>query len=419
MTTDTQTAPRIGKRYGLIALLFFGTALAYLDRQVIALLKPTLEVEFSWSDGDFARLGSAFSLAMALCIIFSGWIVDRFGVRKTYTIAVIFWSIAGIAHALATTVQQFVIARIFLAVGESVNGPAAVKSAAQYFPIAQRSVALGVITAATSIGAIVAPLAIPPIAIIWGWHAAFIVTGALGFVWAAAWWLGTRNLTPAVQVEKAVKHKVDWGALLRDRTTWAVVGAKIIADWVFWFMLFWTPDLFHKVFKLSQAEIGGPIALTYTMAAFGALSGGFLFPYLLKRGFTVNKSRKLALALYAAFILPLPLALQVPSPWTGAMLIGLAMFTHNGFATNIFGMTADVVPLQRVGTVMAVGSVASNLSGFAMIEFAGWSLTNGHGYAPLFAMGAVAYLLAVLWIHIMIPVIKPAEEDIAAAPSAA
>lgn len=399
-------------RIVLIALLFFGTALAYLDRQVLSLLKPTLVALFAWSDQDFAHLGSVFSLATAATILFAGWFVDRVGVRRSYALAVGLWSLAGMAHALATTVQQFVMVRVLLAITESVNGPAAVKAAAQYLPVSLRSIGLGFITAATSIGAIVAPLAIPPLALAFGWQSAFLITGLLGFVWIAAWWTGTRGLVPAVAPGPiAPRTSFGWGDILRDRRTWAVVGAKLIADWVFWFVLFWAPDLFNKVFHLSQAELGGPIALTYAMAAFGAVSAGFLFPLLLRAGCSMNKARKLGLLFFSLLIIPLPLALQVDSPWLGAVLIGLAMFAHNGFATNIFGFTADVVPLQRVGTVMALGSVASNLSGMTMIEFAGWCLTYGYGYWPMLAMASIAYLLAVAWIHVAVPVIRTQPES--------
>lgn len=415
---DHVTRRRGSMRAVLIVLLFFGTALAYLDRQVLSLLKPTLVTLFHWSDQDFAHLGSAFSLATAGAILFAGWFVDRVGVRRAYTLAVALWSLAGMAHALASTVQQFVAVRILLAITESVNGPAAVKAAAQYLPVNTRSIGLGCITAATSIGAILAPVAIPPLALAFGWRSAFVVTGMLGFVWIVAWWVGTRRLTPAIAgPDSAVQQtSIRWSEILRDRGTWAIVGAKIIADWVFWFVLFWAPDLFNKVFHLSQAELGGPIALTYAMAAFGALSGGILFPLLLRAGCSVNKARKLGLLAFAVLTLPLSLALQVDSPWAGAALIGLAMFAHNGFATNIFGFTADVVPLHRVGTVMALGSVASNLSGVTMIEFAGWCLTHGYGYWPMLGIASFAYLLAVVWIHAVMPEIRTGSEQRAEEP---
>jgi MFS transporter, ACS family, hexuronate transporter len=410
MTEASADQMQARMRYTLIALVFFGTALSYVDRQVLALLKPTLEVTFNWTDSDFAHLGSAFSLAMAGSVLFSGWLVDRFGVRLAYGWAVAVWSLAGMAHAAAATVSQFVMARVALALGESVAGPATVKSAAEFLPLRERSIGLGLIASAPSLGAILTPLAIPPLAVAFGWKAAFLVTGGLGFFWVILWYLGTKNLKPAIaDPTPHIRTPVVWRDLLTDRRTWAITGAKAMADMVWWFLLFWIPDLFSKVFSLSQGEIGGPVAFTYAMAALGALSSGALFPALLRRGLSVNAARKLSMLTFAVLIFPLPLALQMPNAWLAAVLIGLALFAHNGFVTNIFGLTADVVPLKRVGTVTALGSVAGNLTGMAMIEFTGWSLTNGHGYWPMFTIAAGAYVAATTWLHLLLPRIQLAE----------
>lgn len=407
-------------RIALIALIFIGTALNYVDRQVLALLKPTLELEFNWTDREFAHLGSAFQLTAAASVLFVGWLVDRFGVRAAYGGAVAIWSLAGMAHAFASTVGQFLAARIILAAAESINTPAAVKAAAQYLPLKQRSLGLGLVNTAPNIGAILTPLLIPAFALAYGWQAAFLVTGALGFVWLAFWYPATKRLTP-IEPETATNAAekdaprgsiLAWiNELFSDRRTWAVAGAKALTDMVWWFMLFWTPDLFSRVFKMSQAELGGPIALIYTMAALGALSSGLVFPFLLSRGLSPNAARKSSMLFYSLLILPIPLALEASSPWAAAGLIGLALFAHQGFSTNIFGFTADTVPIKRVATVMAVGAVFGNLTGMGIIELTGWSLTNGIGYWPMFAMAASAYLLATLWVHVLVPVIRPVHEE--------
>jgi MFS transporter, ACS family, hexuronate transporter len=394
-------------RYGLIALLFFGTALNYLDRQVLALLKPTLQVEFGWTDREFGHFGSAFQIATAVALLGIGWFIDRFGVRWGYGLAVAVWSLAGMAHAYASTVSQFVTARVTLAVAESVNTPAAMKSAATYLPLRERSIGIGVINSAANIGAILAPLTVPWIAITYGWQEAFIITGSLGFVWLIFWWLGTSKLQPlgdaaVVTTGPAVKGP-PWRELLKERRTWAVAGAKLLTDLVWWFILFWAPDFFARQFGLGQAEIGAPTALVYALAAIGALTSGILFPILLGRGLTPNAARKGSMFFYALLILPIPLALQAPNEWVAALIIGLALFAHQGFSTNIFGMTADIIPARQVGSVIAIGALVGNLSGAAMLEFAGWSLESGYGYTPMFAMCASAYLLALLWIHIMQP----------------
>jgi MFS transporter, ACS family, hexuronate transporter len=296
-----------------------------------------------------------------------------------------------------------------LAVAESVNTPAAVKAAATYLPLKERSFGLGLVNTAPNIGAILTPLLIPPLALAFGWQAAFIVTGGLGFVWLAFWFAGTRSLHP-VSAAKPSKLDANWGVLLRDRRSWAVIGAKALTDCVWWFLLFWTPDLFARVFKMSQAQLGWPIAIIYTMAALGALSSGWLFPRLLERGLTVNSARKASMLFYAVLILPIPLALQVETPLAAALLIGLALFAHQGFSTNIFGMTADIVPVARVASVMAAGAVAGNLTGLGIIELTGWALDTGVGYWPMFAIAAGAYLAALLLIHLVLPVIRPAHD---------
>lgn len=405
-------APKVAGRaamIGLVALLFFGNALNYVDRQVLALLKPTLQSEFQWSDRDFAHLGSAFQFAAAGAYLLVGWFIDRVGVRMAYAIGIVAWSAAGMAHALATTVQQFVAARVALAVGESVSTPAGLKTAAVYMPQKQRSLAIGVINTSSNIGAIVTPLLIPPFAVAFGWKAAFVVTGALGFIWLAFWIAGTRNLTPVGdQPERA---SVPWGELFRDRRTWAVIGAKMLTDAVWWFVLFWMPDFFNRQFGIGQAHLGWPIAIIFSLAALGALTSGALFPLLLGRGLSVNAARKGSMLFYALVVLAMPLAILAANPWIAAVLIGVGLFAHQGFSTNIFGMTADIVPGTRVASVVSLGAVAGNLSGTGIMEFAGWSLQSGHGYGPLFAYCGSAYLLALGLIHLVLPRLVPAAPE--------
>lgn len=399
-------------RYTLIALIFFGNVLSYVDRQVLALLKPTLVGEFGWTDAEFAHLGSVFTLAMAGSVFFAGLLVDKFGVRRAYGVAVGLWSLAGMAHAAAMSVGQFVMARAALALSESVGGPATVKASAQYLPLRERSVGLGIISMAPNIGAVVAPLIVPLLAITWGWKSAFLITGGLGLVWVGLWFRATRSLAVAKQtIATRPAEPIAWRELLTDRRTWAITFTKALADMVFWFMLFWIPDLFGKVFHLNQAQIAGPIALSYALAALGALAAGVLFPALLRHGVTLNAARKLSMLAFALMFLPVPLALDMPNAWLAAAIIGLALFAHNGFVTNIFGLIADVVPLKRVATVMAMSSVAGNLAGMGMIEFAGWSLTNGYGYLPMFVVASLAYLAATVLLQVMIPTLRVAESS--------
>ena len=394
----------------LIALMFFGTIINYIDRQVLSLLKPTIEQAYGWGDAEFAHFAAVSQLSAAFALIFVGWLVDRFGVKWAYGAAVAVWSLAGMAHAFAANVTQFVTARAVLVAAESVNTPAAVKSAAQFLPMKLRSMAVGIVNTAPNIGNIIAPLTVVPFAVAFGWQAAFLVTGALGFIWLAFWIVGTRNLHPIARAAGTEQGRPAIREAFADRKTWAIAGAKAITDMFWWFFTFWLPDLFHKVFNLSQQELIGPTALAFTLAAIGALCGGSLFPLLLSRGLSVNAARKSAMLLFALVILPIPLALSAASPWTAAALIGLGLFAHQGFSTNIFGFAADAIPATRVATVMSIGAIAGNLAGFGIQEATGRLLTHGYGYQPLFLGAAVAYLLALAWIHLLVPRIIAEDE---------
>ena len=317
-SAETADADLARTRNLLIVLLFFGTILNYVDRQVLSLLKPTISAEYGWGDAEFAHFASASQLAAAGALLFVGWLIDKFGVRLAYGSAVAFWSVAGMAHAAAATVGQFVGARVALVAFEAVNTPAAVKAAAEYLPIKLRSMAMGIVNTAPNIGNILAPLTVVPFAVMFGWKAAFIVTGLLGFIWLAFWIAGTRRLRPLPRAAAAVDGtpaRSPYGEALRDRKTWAIAGAKAITDMFWWFFTFWLPDLFTKVFKLSQSELIGPTALAFTLAALGALFAGRLFGVLLGTGRTVNSARKTGMLLFACVILPIPLALTVESAW--------------------------------------------------------------------------------------------------------
>ncbi len=394
------------RRWAIVALAFAAIMLNYVDRQIIALLKPTLQVEFGWSNRDYSHMASAFQFSAALAFLGAGWFIDRIGLRRGFAIGVGTWSVAGMAHALVTTVGGFAGARVVLGAAEAIGTPAQVKTAAAYFPAEQRSMMLGIGNMAANLGAVVAPLAIPPLALALGWRAAFLVTGGLGLVWVAVW-----LLVPApreAQRDAAEATRVPWRAMLRDRRQWALVAAKTFSDEVWWFLLFFSPDLFHRRFGMSQAALGAPVAFIYTMAALGAFSGGWLPTRLLKSGVSADRARKASMLVYALLILPVPLLVFTHSVVGAAALLGLALFAHQGFSTNVFGMAADMFPARVVGTAVSMAAFAGNLSGMAMIELAGWSLDKGHGYAPLLALCGGSYCFALLLVQWIVPRIVPA-----------
>jgi MFS transporter, ACS family, hexuronate transporter len=395
-------------RWGILALVFVAIMLNYVDRQIIALLKPTLQAEFDWSERDYGHMASAFQFAAAFGYLAAGWFIDKVGLRWGFSLGVGIWSVACMAHAFATTVAQFVVARAVLGAAEATGTPAAVKSGATFFGVRQRAIALGIVNTAPNIGAVIAPLAIPAFAVLFGWKAAFLVAGGLGLLWVIAWLsidVGKYQLA-----EVAKQDSVPWSHLLRDRRTVAIAGAKMLSDSVWWFLLFWLPDLFSKQFGMSQGTIGLPVALVYALAACGALTGGWLPGRLMARGWSVNRARKTTLFLYAALVTPAPLVLGLDNPWAAAALLGLALFAHQGFSTNIFAFTADVFSARVVASAIGIAAFFGNMAGVVMAEAAGWSLANGYGYEPMFLYAAGAYLAGALLVHLVVPVIRTHEE---------
>lgn len=389
------------RRWLIVALVFVAIMLNYVDRQILALLKPTLQAEFGWSDRDYSHMGSAFQFSAALAFLGTGWFIDKVGLRRGFAAGVFAWSVAAMAHAFTSTVTGFVAARVALGAAEAVGTPAAVKTAATYFGPKERSTVLGIGNMAPNIGAVITPLTIPFLALWIGWRATFLVAGGLGIVWVIAWLSVRLPAQPGATTE--AEPSVPWGSLLKERRTWALIAGKALTDQVWWFLLFFAPDIFNRMFGLSQGKLGLPVALVYAMAALGALSGGWLTTRLLQRGVPVDRARKGTMLFYALLILVIPLVLLTDNPWVAALLLGTALFAHQGFSTNLFGLATDLFAARVVGTAIGIAAFAGNLSGMAMIEFAGWSLDTGRGYAPMLFVCAGSYLAALAAIHLLVP----------------
>lgn len=395
-------------RWAIVALVFAAVMLNYVDRQILALLKPTLEREFAWSDGDYANMLSAFQFAAAVAFLGTGWFIDRVGLRLGFALGVAVWSLAGMAHAFATTVGGFIASRVVLGAAESIGTPAAVKSAATYFTARERSVVLGIGNTAPNVGAIVTPLAIPAVAVAFGWQAAFLLAGGLGLVWVA-FWFAVR--APEVEASGARPAPIRWRDLFRRRETLAIALAKVLSDQVWFFMLAWLPDLFHRMFGLQQGTVGLPVALAYLMAAAGALTGGWLPTRLMAAGWSLDRARKTTLLVYALLILPVSLVMLVGSPWAAALLLGLGLFAHQGFSTNVFGLATDLAPARAVGSTIGIAAFCGNLWSIVLIQLAAVSLAHGWGYGPLLGICSVSYLLALGCVQLLIPRIVAAEDD--------
>lgn len=394
-------------RWIVVTLVFFAIMLNYVDRQILALLKPTLEIEFRWSDQDYANMVSAFQIAAAVSFLGTGWFIDRVGLKLGFALGVGIWSLAGMAHAFSSTVSGFIGARMVLGAAESVGTPAAVKSSAVYFAQKDRSLALGIGNVAPNIGAIVTPLVVPAFAVAFGWRAAFLVAGGLGLLWVVAW-LSLHVEPVAPEGEKPVP--IRWVTLLRDRRTVAIALAKILSDQVWFFMLSWLPDLFHRLFGMQQGTVGLPVAIVFVFAALGALSGGWLPTRLLARGWSVNRTRKTTLLVYALLVLPVPLVLYLQSPWLAALVLGLGLFAHQGFSTNVFALATDIVPARAVGSTIGIAAFCGNMWSIGLIQLPAWAFAHGLGYAPVLAICALSYLLALGCVQLILPTIVSVEE---------
>lgn len=403
------------RRIILFTLVLTATILNLVDRQIIAVLKPTIAADLGWSDDDYGTLAAWFQGSAAVALLFTGWIVDRLGVKWANPIGVIAWSVAAIGHGWARTMGQFIVARAALGATEAMGTPAAIKTIALIFPPEKRSFGFGMSNAIGSIGAIVTPLIIPVVALWWGWRAAFVAGGALGLLWGVAWLLATRGVSFADRetAGTAGGPLAGIGAVLAYRRTWAIAVAKILSDATWWLMLFWMPDFFHRMFGLEGLDLGPPLAVAYGCGALGAFLAGTIATRLIARGHSVNAVRKGSLLVAALLVLPVPLALGVTDYWTAVALLGLTIGAHQAFSTNLFALIADVSPAAQVGRVTSFGAFCGNLGGMAIVKIAGLLLTAGYGYTPLFLFAATSYLLALAVIQIMIPRIELPDEPAA------
>jgi ACS family hexuronate transporter-like MFS transporter len=414
--------PRGKYRWVICALLFFATTINYVDRAVLGVLAPTLRTEIGWSDQEYGYISSAFTLAYAIGFLFAGWFIDKFGSRLGYSLYLVVWSIAAAAHALAKSVTGFSIARFALGIGESGNFPAAIKTVAEWFPKKERAFATGIFNAGSNVGAIVAPLVVPWLALTWGWQSAFIVTGLAGLVWLIFWIpiyrrpaehpkLSAEELAYIESDPPETTTKVPWAKLLGYRQTWAFAIVKFLTDAIWWFYLFWFPLFMADRFKVDLKGIGIPMITVYLMADVGSVGGGYLSSNLLKNGWTANAARKTAMLVCAICILPVALAPQVENQWIAVILIGIATAAHQGFSANIFTTTSDMFPKQAVGSVVGIGGFAGAMGGFIMNLGAGWLKENTGNYQIMFIIAAVVYLIALGLMHLLVPKLEPAKID--------
>jgi MFS transporter, ACS family, hexuronate transporter len=406
-------------RWVICGLLFFGVTKNYMDRQVLGVLKGPLQHEFGWNDIDYGNLVFAFQAAYALGMIFVGRLIDRFGTRVGYALAMVFWSLASMGHAMAFSLPSFVVARAALGFGEAGVFPASIKCVAEWFPKRERALATGIFNAGTNIGAVVTPLIVPWIAVHLGWRWSFLLTGSLGFAWLILWlWLYrspdqhpfcSRSERAYIQSDPvAPAGKIRWGQLLPHRQTWAYAAGKFMIDPIWWFYLFWIPDYLQREHGLHLTQIGLPILVIYVISDLGSIGGGWFSSSLIRRGCSVNAARKWAMFLCALGVLPIASVYRLSGLWPATLLIGLAAAGHQGFSANLFTLPSDLFPSRAVASVVGIGGMAGAVGGMLIAEIVGHVLHWTGRYKIPFFIAASAYLNALLFIHLLSPKLLPA-----------
>ena len=403
-------------RWTICALLFFATTINYMDRQVLGILAPTLQREIGWSEAQYGAIISWFSTAYALGLLVAGRVMDRLGVRRGFALAIVTWSLAAMSHALARTANAFAAARFALGIGESGNFPASIKAVADWFPARERALATGIFNAGTNVGAIITPLVVPWITLRWGWRVAFLWTGLLSATWLAVWLTiyrspeEHRRCSPAElayirgSVTGQPAFRVRWSELLRHRQTWAFAIAKLLTDPIWWFYLYWLPKFLDARFGIRLATVAAPLVVVYLLADIGSVGGGWLSGALIKRGWSVNRGRKITLLTAALIIMPTMMAPRVGSLWTAVFIVGVAAAAHQWWSANLFTLSSDMFPSQAVGSVVGIGGFFGALGVIAFQRITGLVLQhNGDNYAPIFVVCGLAYVTALAIVQLFAP----------------
>ena len=428
---------KIGKyRWTILTLVFFATTVNYLDRQVISLLKDDyLDPQFGWSESDYANVVIMFQIAYAIGMIGVGRIIDKIGTKLGYALSLLVWSLAAVGHAFARSTLGFMVARGALGLSEAGNFPAAIKTVAEWFPKKERAYATGLFNSGTNVGAIIAPLTVPLIAIYFGWQWAFILTGTVGLIWLFFWIVIYEVPSKHKKLSKKeyeyihsdadeaiskndTEEKLSWFKLLAFRQTWAFVIGKFLTDPVWWFYLFWLPSFLFNQYGMVKTQVALPIALVYTMTTVGSIYGGWLSGYFMGKGWTVNKARKTAMLIFALLVIPVvsAQALGQFSHWYAVLIIGLAASSHQAWSANIFTTVSDMFPKKAVASVTGIGGMAGAVGGILLSAAAGIlfdhykALGNiDTGYYIMFIICGSAYLLAWIIFNILAPKMKRVE----------
>ncbi len=406
-------------RWRIVGLLFFATTLNYIDRQVLGILKPFIAEDLGWSEISYGNIVSAFQVAYALGLLFAGTFLDKYGTKLGYGIAVIIWSIACVSHAFVSSVFGFGVARIFLGFGESANFPAAIKSVTEWFPKKERATATGIFNSGSNVGAFITPVIIFLVTFKFGWRMAFIVSGSLGFIWIILWLFTYRTPEKHKKISSEELNyilsdnrgeetsSISWFQLLKNRQSLAICILKFSTDWVWWLLLFWTPDLLNKMFHVNLHELVLPLIIIYTVASFGGIAGGWLSSFFIKKGKSIDYSRKTAMIICAICMLVVIFVPDASKLWQAILLLSLATAFHQGWSSNVFTLASDIFPKNVVGRVVSLAGFAAAITGALTATLIGIVLQLTNSYSLLFVFAGSMYILSWLILKVLVPEIKP------------
>ena len=401
--------------------MFFATTINYLDRNILGVVAPTLQKEIGWSSIEYGYITMFFQGAYALGMVFFGWFIDKYGTKIGYSLSMAAWSLAAMGHGLAHTVFGFGVARFFLGLSESGNFPAAIKTTAEWFPKKERALATGVFNSGTNIGAVLTPAVVPWLTLTYGWQAAFIATGATGFIWLVFWINYYQKPEAAKKLSKEemayilsdtqepVTERIPWLKLLKYRQTWAFVVGKLLSDPVWWFYLFWLGLFLNNNFGLTLSQLGLPLIVIYSMTTAGGIAGGWISGAMINRGVAVNKARRITMLICAVLALPVITAPHITNLWLAVAVIGLALSAHQGWSPNIFTTVSDMFPKKAVGSVVGLGSSIGSIGGMLFLASSGYIVQATGSYTVLFVFCGSAYLMAVGIMHLLTANAKPVD----------
>jgi MFS transporter, ACS family, hexuronate transporter len=396
-STTNAEGGRVSKlRWAILAMLFAATVLNYVDRQTLSILASPVQKDLGIDDLGYARIVQYFLIAYALSYLGAGWVTDKLGAKLTLALFLGWWSLANMATGWVRNAAQLGFARLMLGIGEPGVYTAGPKAVAEHFPPQERGFAIGVYTAGAMIGATIAPPLIAWLALQYGWRAAFVVTGAAGFVWLAVWLLVYRS--PDGTEPARTKEPIRWGPILRDRSVWGLALARMIADPVWYFYLFWFPKYLTDDRGMALIEVASLAWLVYLAADVGSIGGGWFSGRLIRAGIAPARSRLIAMTCAAA-VAPIGMLISLRLGIAPTIALGaLVAFAHLVFQINIGVLVVDIYPMRHVATVFGLIAAGSALGGLLSTQLVG-QLASTRAYGGIFLLMGVLHpvALAVAW----------------------